>query len=116
MRADYHGIMTAPIEGDLTADKSMPKRIRKPRNRLQQRLTAAKRQLQLAQEAHAKALAQLEQQTTAELARRGRQIYVSTVEGMHPGERALVVQQVMASVEPSDLVAVQTWLDSLENA
>ena len=105
--------MTTPIEGDPTTEKSTVKRVRKPRNPLQQRLTAAKKQLQLAQEAHAKALAHLEQQNTAELARRGRLIYVSSVEQMHPGERALVVQQVMASVEPIDLVAVQTWLDSL---
>ena len=102
--------MTTPIAGDPTKAK----RIRKPRNPLLQRLTAAKKQLQLAQEAHAKALAHLEQQHTAELARRGRQIYVSTVERLHPGERALVVEQVLSSVEATDLVAVQTWLASLD--
>ena len=107
--------MSTPVQSDLTAEISTVKRIRKPRNRLKQRLTAAKRQLQFAQEAHAKALAQIEEENTAELARRGRQIYVAAVEKMHHGERSLVVAQVMSSVEAADLVAVQTWLDSLDS-
>lgn len=89
------------------------KRGRKPKTDSQQSLAEARRSLALAQARHEKALARVERERMAELARKGRQIYLSAIEQLHAGERALIVDPVLASLPEYEQSVVQAWMNSL---
>lgn len=113
MRADYLGHMNASDASAPIRDATPIKRGRKPKTSSQQLLCEARKSFALVRERHEKALARVERERQAELARSGRQIYLTTIERMHVGERALLVDQVLSNLGDDDRSAVQAWIDSL---
>ena len=105
--------MTTPDSTDPDTNFRYAKRGRKPKTGLRQGLAEAKKQLTLAQERYTKALVQVDREQAAELARTGRYVYLKAVERLHSGERALLVDPILADLSESDREAVQTWMHSL---
>ena len=86
------------------------KRGRKPKNPSQQALADAERLLKAAQHAKEKALAAVEKEQQAELAKQGRINYLRWIEQMHPAERDLHVTPCMQLLSPDQCAAIQAWL------
>ncbi len=106
--------MTAPNVTDSTDTPVFTKRGRKPKINTRRLLAEAQKRLKLAQEFHDKAQAQAEKEKMASLAKKGRQIYLSSVEQLHPGERSLLIDPVLAVLDNENRPAVEAWLHWLD--